>query len=104
MGTMRSLQTGSVAIQWSWCRAQSSYDLVAVQAQVTNTSDESLDRVLLDFNLYDQNGGFIGTHSIAVRRLDAHGAASLEEMLPAQYGDWSRWMAWSMKLARVDVN
>jgi len=101
---MRSHQTDSVAIQWSWCRARSRYDDVVVHAQVINTSEESLDRVLLDFSLYDQNGGFIGTHPIAMRTLVAHGAASMEATLPAQYGDWGRWMAWSMKLTRVDLN
>ena len=53
---------------------------------------------------YDQNGAFIGTPSIAMRRLVAHGATSMEGILPAQYGDWGRWTAWSMKLARVNVN
>jgi len=101
---MRSHQTDSVAIQWSWCRAQSASGVVVVHAQVSNAGDESLDRVRLDFSLYDQNGSFIGTHPIVMRTLVAHSAASMEGTLPAQYGDWGRWMAWSMKLTRVDLN
>jgi hypothetical protein len=104
MGVVRAVKHGPLDIRWFWCRPKSSYGLVVVYAQVTNTGTRSISNVLLDFSLYDKNGSLIGNHSLAVQNLDAQGSAKIEDKLPSQYSDWDKWTAWSMKLARINAN
>jgi hypothetical protein len=104
MGVVRTVQQGPLNIEWFWCRSKSRRDLVVLRAKVTNTSDEPIARVLLEFSLYDQDDAFLGSHSVAMQRLEAHGGTSVEDKLPTQYGEWTRWTAWSLKLANVNAN
>ena len=100
---MLTTKKGALNIEWFWCRSKASDGSVLVYAQVTNTGNEAMNLVLMDFSLYDQTGSFIGNHSVTMRKLDAHEAARIQDKLPSQYGEW-KWTAWSMKLASVDAN
>jgi hypothetical protein len=100
---MLTVKKGPLSIEWSWCRSRASDGRLLVRTQVTNTGDDAINLVLLDFSLYDQTGSIIGNHSVTMRKLDAHGAGQIEDTLPSQYAEW-KWTAWSMKLASVVAN
>jgi hypothetical protein len=102
-GAALTVQKGSLNIEWAWCRSRSNNGLLIVYSKVTNTGDEAINHVLLDFSFYDETGSFIGNHSVTLRRLEAHGATKIEDTLPSQYAEW-KWTAWSMRLASVDAN
>jgi hypothetical protein len=100
---MLTVKKGPLSIEWSWCRSRASDSRLLVRTQVTNTGDDAINLVLLDFSLYDQTGSIIGNHSVTMRKLDAHGAGQIEDTLPSQYAEW-KWTVWSMKLASVVAN
>jgi hypothetical protein len=92
---MLTVKKGPLSIAWSWCRSRASDGRLLVRTQVTNTGDDAIGLVLLDFSLYDQSGSIIGNHSVTMRRI--------EETLPSQYAEW-KWTVWSMKLASAVAN
>jgi hypothetical protein len=100
---MLTVKRGPLSIEWSWCRSRASDDRLLVRTQVTNTGEDAINLVVLDFSLYDQTGSIIGNHSVTMRKLDAHHAGQIEDILPSQYAEW-KWTAWSMKLASVVAN
>jgi len=103
-GKVRTVRQGALGVEWFWCRSKSRGDLVVLHARVTNYGSDAIDRVLLDFSLYGEDDSFLGHHSVAMRKLEGHGSSSVEDKLPTQFGDWTKWTAWSMKLASVDTN
>jgi hypothetical protein len=103
-GMVRTVRHGALGVEWFWCRSRSREDLVVLRARVTNYGSDAIDRVLLDFSLYDKDDSFLGNYSVALRKLDGHGASSVEDKLPTQFGEWTKWTAWSMRLASVQTN
>ncbi len=104
MGVVRTMKQGPLNIEWFWCRAKSSYDLVVVHARIRNTGDRTVSSILLDFSLYDRDGSPVGNHSLAIQILDTHGDAKIEDKLASRYADWTTGTAWFMKLGRINAN
>jgi len=103
-GMVRTVRQGALGVEWFWCRSRSREDLLVLRARVTNYGSDPVDRVRLDFSLYDKDDSFLGSHSVALRKLEGHGASSVEDKLPTQFGEWAKWTAWSMRLASVETN
>ena len=103
-GMVRTVRHGALGVEWFWCRSRSREDLLVLRARVTNYGSDPVDRVRLDFSLYDKDDSFLGSHSVALRKLEGHGASSVEDKLPTQFGEWAKWTAWSMRLASVETN
>ena len=103
-GKVRTVRQGTLGVEWFWCRSKSRGDLVVLRARVTTYGSDAIDRVLLDFSLYGEDDSFLGNYSVALRNLEGHGSSSVEDKLPTQFSDWTKWTAWSIKLASVDTN
>jgi len=103
-GMVRTVRQGALGVEWFWCRSRSREDLLVLRARVTNYGSDAIDRVRLDFSVYDKDDSFLGNHSVALRKLEGHGASSVEDKLPTQFGEWAKWTAWSMRLASVETN
>jgi len=100
---MLTVKKGPLDIEWSWCRSRAGDGRLLVRTQVTNTGDDAINLLLLDFSLYDQAGSIIGNHSVTMRKLAAHSASQIEDALPSQYAEW-KWTVWSIRLASAVAN